>query len=519
MKTLLKFVVVLCALLSLKESTGSTIPAAANHPSVILQGEIIDKALVDSPDFESEIYIQTSKYAFEGTDQGRTTHSWVRLKYKAGEEFKAILSAPADIFYLYIYYTTPGMRNEILGGADRIFIVQAGDSLHCQIDKDNIIFSGEGAERMNCQTQIFKKAYIPSESEHILFREKKFKEYLTYVEKRANASLDLQLNIIEKYRDRLDKDVVQILTANCYGMKYYSRIKLYNIFFGNRSLYEDFLAVLNEQYNLGELDEPPTDITGSNLAKAPVYTNYLLELEELRLYMTSENSINRMSEKYTNKLFSRLQDNYDGIIKNKMLALFFLNYTQSNFVANYLDEILNEIDNVHYSEILLNRKAKFSPRTPFFEFELENAQGDTVRLSDFKNKVVFIHFWYTGCGGCIHLAKAILPVLEKFKDNSNIEFITVSTDRDQETWLQALKGGKYTHDVEINLYAGKAHPLIKYYNMHIFPAFYLLQDGRIFSATPPRPELDRETGQPRTDGKTAELITLIELALSRLEAE
>ncbi|NCB06645.1 MAG: TlpA family protein disulfide reductase [Bacteroidia bacterium] len=63
------------------------------------------------------------------------------------------------------------------------------------------------------------------------------------------------------------------------------------------------------------------------------------------------------------------------------------------------------------------------------DFTFETAPGKTVRLSDFKDKVVWINFFATWCGPCRqelpHLQK---EVYDKLKDNKNFELIILGRE-------------------------------------------------------------------------------------------
>jgi peroxiredoxin len=48
------------------------------------------------------------------------------------------------------------------------------------------------------------------------------------------------------------------------------------------------------------------------------------------------------------------------------------------------------------------------------EFELKNADGEIVRLSDFKGNLVFLNFWATWCEPCIRELPAMMVMNETF---------------------------------------------------------------------------------------------------------
>ncbi|HHY81770.1 MAG TPA: TlpA family protein disulfide reductase [Clostridiales bacterium] len=53
---------------------------------------------------------------------------------------------------------------------------------------------------------------------------------------------------------------------------------------------------------------------------------------------------------------------------------------------------------------------------PIVDFELEDLQGNKVRLSDFKGKIVFLNFWATWCPPCREEMPFMQELYEKYKD-------------------------------------------------------------------------------------------------------
>ena len=63
------------------------------------------------------------------------------------------------------------------------------------------------------------------------------------------------------------------------------------------------------------------------------------------------------------------------------------------------------------------------------EFELPSLSGGSVRLSDYKGKVLFINFWATWCATCEVEMPSMQRLYNKFKDRG-FEMLTISVDKD-----------------------------------------------------------------------------------------
>lgn len=68
---------------------------------------------------------------------------------------------------------------------------------------------------------------------------------------------------------------------------------------------------------------------------------------------------------------------------------------------------------------------------PAPEFALPDADGKTVRLSDFKGKVILLDFWATWCGPCKTEMRWFMEFQRKYQDRG---FTVIGVSLDEEGW-------------------------------------------------------------------------------------
>lgn len=122
----------------------------------------------------------------------------------------------------------------------------------------------------------------------------------------------------------------------------------------------------------------------------------------------------------------------------------------------------------------------------FIDYELINSHGDSIKISDFNGKVVFLDFWFTGCAGCkLFYANVLKHVKEDFKDEKDVVFLSISIDKDEDKWLESVASGAYTDGTVVNLYTGDKgakHPLIASLQIKSYPGLFILdREGKVFN--------------------------------------
>ena len=70
--------------------------------------------------------------------------------------------------------------------------------------------------------------------------------------------------------------------------------------------------------------------------------------------------------------------------------------------------------------------------TQAFNFTAMDKDGKTVKLSDFKGKKVYINMWASWCGPCMREIPELEKVYQKYKNNKDIVFLSMTSPNDTE---------------------------------------------------------------------------------------
>ena len=100
--------------------------------------------------------------------------------------------------------------------------------------------------------------------------------------------------------------------------------------------------------------------------------------------------------------------------------------------------------------------------------------GKTTKLSDLRDKPVYLNFWATWCPPCVKELPHIQSKYEKYKDR--IHFLAISVDSEQEAPAQFISSKGYTFTVGY----GNEREISRAYNIEAIPASYIIgTDGTI----------------------------------------
>ena len=145
-----------------------------------------------------------------------------------------------------------------------------------------------------------------------------------------------------------------------------------------------------------------------------------------------------------------------------------------------LAEFLQDNPYPEYTEVVeevVREASKLKPGQPAPDFTLDDLEGQSVSLSDFKGQAVFLDFWASWCGPCI----GAVPHLEELKQQTRdqkVVFLNISLDSADE-WHQAVEEHGLT-GVHIHAPSGSQATVAQLYQIRGIPSYFLVgPDGRM----------------------------------------
>ena len=127
---------------------------------------------------------------------------------------------------------------------------------------------------------------------------------------------------------------------------------------------------------------------------------------------------------------------------------------------------------------------------PAADIALPSINGDTIRLSSLKGKVVFLDFWASWCGPCRVSNKSLVKLYSKYKDKG-FEILGVSLDDEKQKWKNAIKQDKIKW-LKVNEGGGWEAKTAQAWNINAIPTSFLIdKEGKLLAMDLEGKELEK----------------------------
>ncbi|KAA9340035.1 TlpA family protein disulfide reductase [Adhaeribacter soli] len=389
-------------------------------------------------------------------------------------------------FSLNVQLKHPVLADLVNGDEVITLFLQPGDNLNVKFNADDIVktikFQGQGAAENTYLREQEKKFELNEDyqvlPENIKSREDQFSKFLDYRK-------EDQLNFLKKYvaKSPLSEEFQK-----------YAKAQIEFTWANDRLTYADLreqivhterrLVLTPGYYNFLKT----LDLNNPAAYISPVYNEFAMNYVE---FLAAEAKVKKTDQEYYYTCFELAKTKMTGRALNLVQAriiyqscknghLGFTDRMLADFSKTNTDQQLATILQQTYDAHKAYAMGALAP-----EFELTNVKGETVRLSDYKGKLVYLSFWQTECGLCL-MDMPYAQELAKTMTGKDIVFLNVNMDKDEKAWRNMVTKKNL---LGVHVY-GKtpAADLMKLYNLKETPSYFLIaEDGTFLSTKPKRP--------------------------------
>lgn len=379
------------------------------------------------------------------------------------------------------YFTLFVGRNQV------ILYMKPGDSLMLNADIqmfDDIKFSNSSAIYNDYLAKFAQTQGSFADKMQSLFMRDEASA-LKSIDSLRSAQMD-GLYEMEKNFSKMDK---VFLSTEKERIKYFWGLNhiMYPLYYNYFNQTENFKPSANFDSYLGELN-----INDSNLLALPEYRQFISNYLNSKVndYFTNP-EIMQANPSFTKYQLDMIKTVFDDanvrsylsykIIKDHVTYDGIKDYDiiYPSFVELCKNELFKEeIDND------LSAWNALKKGMPSVDFGGVDIKGDSVHLSDFKGKYVYVDVWATWCNPCLGEIPSMLDLQKKLA-GKNIVILGCSVDRDKDKWDEMVKNRELAGK---QIYVGFNENLSGFYKISGIPRFMLFdKEGNILEVSADRP--------------------------------
>lgn len=154
-----------------------------------------------------------------------------------------------------------------------------------------------------------------------------------------------------------------------------------------------------------------------------------------------------------------------------------LNYEDMKKARSMFDKSLDGTIYINQIDTLIKKLGNLQVGAIAPDFTLNDTYGNQVSLSSFRGKYVLMDFWASWCPDCRRENPELVAVHNRYRDR-NIEFISISLDRNRDQWLAAIEkdGLDWIHLSDLAYWQSEVAQL---YAVRWIPQNYLIDENGI----------------------------------------
>lgn len=406
--------------------------------------------------------------------------------------FKFMIDSIENISYISIGTLQPSSHGAPVPILD-FFLLEPGDNVNIQErlrsnmqygkyllfeQTSDFFFTGKGSEKFQCRWDLVKNKRMTWETESKRFEKTDLSSLLSKFQHQLEINEKVIRNgehALMKFKRRIPDTTFDLMKVDIYaeaGMEAYG------------SLIMNMPGRLEDTYNPADISEAQKYFNSAE----PKFIAGIVDnkMASVSPYYPSMQIANAVIEArfYKNETYEILRKKLRADQRDRILTAYFFNNPDMRNFQGKIKDALDLVESNGYRDILIATLKNQSKGSQVTDFELQDSNGRFVKLSDFRGKLVFIDFYFVGCGGCsVYYQNTLSKVEQAFANNPDIVFMTISIDVDMDKWKKGLESGIYTSTHAVNLNTGKLgikHPLIKQLAVISYPNPILLdREGKI----------------------------------------